>query len=172
MIKREFTSNRGGRGTRYCGGRRISDPPDSPEAEELPELPELIPSHERPPFYDRNEIEKYLKTLSLGSVCTKGRPNYQPVCMHTIALNVLISHHETHGAVTLSPHVFCDHLARMQILLRDVGCDVKSLPGWLNQSNLLKYLESKPWIKVHHSRDSHDPYSDSIVFDPNKHVSC
>ena len=120
-------------------------------------LHDLIPVDERPPFYDRAELERYINTPLNAGNCGKGRPNYRPISIYTLALNVLIGHRETHGPIPLSPHVFCDYLARMQILLREFDCDVTLE----THENLVRYLETKRWIKV-----SRGYPGDSIAFDP------
>ena len=120
---------------------------------------DLIPVDERPPFYDKSEIEKYINTPMNIKLHEKGRPSYQPTSMYTLALNVLIGHRERHGPSPLTPHMFFDQLARMQILFRDLGCDVK----YENHENLVRYLETKRWIRVCRGYPG-----DSIVFDPKK----
>lgn len=149
---------RGGRGRGGRGGERGHI--DKIHGDHLVDYSDMIAVDERPPFYDKKEIEKYPSIHSSDI-----RASYQSVDTYTIALNVLISHHVEHEHVPLSIDHFLDHLARMQILLRDVGCDVE-----VKRDQLLKYLNSKQWICVYYVKKGLHTVASSISFDPKKRL--
>lgn len=160
FVVRTDKGGRGGRGRGQAGrGRTVNFCTNKDPCDDL--YADLIAVDEKPPFFDKKEFDKF-PTRSK----TDTRVNYLPVDTHTIALNVLVSHHAEHGRDPLCIDQFLDHLARMQILLRDAGCDVD-----IKRDQLLKYLDTKPWIRVKYIKN--DPKHDcvGISFDPEKRVT-